>query len=90
MKLDLRIERLVVEGLPLTRRDRELLGEGIRRELTRLLSEPIGSMPSEPAGDGLPSHIARAVHEALPSGLGHRPGPTGVAASSGQPGGRQI
>ena len=90
MKLDLRIEQLVIEGLPLTRRDRELLGEGIRRELTRLLSEPIGSAASEPAGDGLASRIASAVRAALPSDLGHQPRPTGAASSPGQPGRRQV
>jgi hypothetical protein len=88
MKLELRIERLVLEGLPLTRRDRELLGEGIRGELARLLSEPTGSAEPPPAGDGLASHIAAAVRAALPPDLGHRP--NGAALSPGQPGRRQV
>ncbi|HEY3895211.1 MAG TPA: hypothetical protein VGL88_07565 [Pseudonocardiaceae bacterium] len=87
MKLDLRIERLVLEGVPLTRRDRELLGEGIRRELAHLLSEPTGSA-APPAGDALASRIASAVRAALPPDIGHRP--TGAASSTGQPGRRQV
>lgn len=85
MKLDLRIERLVLQDLQLPRRERELLGEGIQRELARLLSEPIGPAAAPEEG-GLASRIAAAVHTALLPQLGGHHRLTGAATPEVQPG----
>jgi hypothetical protein len=81
MRTDVRIERLVLDGLDLSRRERDALGPAIARELRRLAGEPANSPPDRRAEtmrrgpgstvDGIAREVAAAVHRAT-AGV-HRP-----------------
>ncbi len=89
MRTSVRIERVVLDGLELSRRERDALGPAIARELRRLASEAA----SGPAGrraetrregrgsavDGIARDVAAAVHRATTAA---RPAP-GPAARRG-------
>jgi hypothetical protein len=71
MNTDVRIEHLVIDGIKLSRRERDALGPAIARELRRL-----GSLPAnapEPgrgsAADGIARQVAAAVHQATTAAL---------------------
>jgi hypothetical protein len=74
MRTSVRIERVVLDGLELSRRERDALGPAIARELRRLVGEaangPAGryaeTRPEGPgsAVDGIARDIAAAVHRA--------------------------
>jgi hypothetical protein len=49
VRLTLRVERLVVDGLPLSHRDRRALAAAIESELVARLSGNVGSWPSHGA-----------------------------------------
>ncbi len=51
MTINVVIERLVLEGLPITPGQAPILGEALRTELARLLSE--GGLPARIAGGGV-------------------------------------
>jgi hypothetical protein len=71
MTTRIRIERLVLDGIELSRRERDALGPAISRELRRLASEPPGGR-AEPSHqdaastvDRIAREIAAAVHPAI-------------------------
>lgn len=74
MKIDVRIDRVVLDGVAITRRERERLGPAIERELRRLVD---GAAPGDgvddaakpaPGGvDGIAREVAIAVHAQLPA-----------------------
>ncbi|MGA2830665.1 MAG: hypothetical protein ABSF03_31635 [Streptosporangiaceae bacterium] len=74
MRTDVRIERVILEGLELSRRERDALGPAIARELRRLAGEPANGPADRraedrrrgpgPAVDGIAREIAAAVHRA--------------------------
>ncbi len=75
MSLDLRLDEIVLDGIELSRRERDLLGEAVRRELRALLA---GRPASDRLGAGargserahrLGRDVALAVHQALPDDL---------------------
>jgi hypothetical protein len=81
MKTDVRIGRVVLDGLQLSRREREALGPAIARELRRLADDPEASRdrPGHPRPpgrdlvvDGIAREVAAAVHQARSA---PRPGP---------------
>jgi len=74
MSTRIRIERLVLDGIELSRRERDALGPAIARELRQLAGEPadhrnalrppdVGS-----AVDGIAREVAAAVHWAAAPG----------------------
>jgi hypothetical protein len=70
VRLELRIDRLVIDGPDLSRREREGLAAMIEQELAVTLTRaPVGrrSPPREP-GARIARDVARAVHGALPPG----------------------
>ena len=92
MRTSVRIERVVLDGLELSRRERDALGPAIARELRRLASEPANGPAERRAGaqregrqgqgsvvDGIARDAAAAVHRATAAA---RPAP-GPAARRG-------
>jgi hypothetical protein len=78
MKVNLRIERLVLDGVELTRRERAALAGAIERELRLQLAPPARARPQLAATipDGragarverIGRDIAAALHSSLPKG----------------------
>lgn len=79
MKVDLRIERLVLDGVELTRRERAALASAIKRELVLQIARRPERLPrtvgfrasfSEGRADAQVEHIGRevaaTVHSSLP------------------------
>jgi len=77
MRTNVRIGRLVLDGLRLSRPERDALGPAIARELRRLAGEPANRLASGPAAraetqrrepgsavDGIAREVAVAVHRA--------------------------
>jgi len=70
MRTYVRIERVVLDGLELSRGERDALGPAIARELRRLAGEPANEPAgnqrrgSGPAVDGIAREVATAVHRA--------------------------
>ena len=70
MRTHVRIERVVLDGLELSRRERDALGPAIARELRRLADEPADRRAETqrrgpgPAVDGIAREVAVAVHQA--------------------------
>ena len=73
MSTSVRIERVVLDGLKLSRRERDALGPAIARELRRLANPPASGLAGRgdirpqgpgPAVDGIAREIAAAVHQA--------------------------
>lgn len=78
-----RIERLVLEGLPLTRAQGEQVGAALEAELSRLLAEgrldpallASGALPALPAGplrldaDTSPARLGRQIARAIHEGI---------------------
>jgi hypothetical protein len=89
MRTNVRIERVVLDGLMLSRWERDDLGPAIARELRRLAGEPTGEPTDRPAApqrrepgsavDGIAREVAATVHRALPPTAAARPtaGPAG-------------
>jgi hypothetical protein len=84
VKVSLNIDRIVVDGAGLTRRERAHLAETLGRELVRLVRdrpEPGAAAPGGPDASSLGTQIARALLTALPAGVlgpsgsGHPPAP---------------
>jgi hypothetical protein len=87
MRIDVHIERLVLEGLPVTSADGPRVRAAVEAELARLLAtgelgrEPIagGAMARAPAPqisigqNGRPDAIGRAVARSVHAGIGRRP-----------------
>jgi len=77
MSTDFRIEHLVIDGIALTRRERDALGPAIARELRRLASSPGNPVPDSrsrnsgpgSAADGIARRVAAAVHQATTAAL---------------------
>jgi len=57
MNINLHIEQLILEGLPLTRNDRAVVQAAVEAELARLMTER-GLGPSLQAGGAMPSMSA--------------------------------
>jgi hypothetical protein len=95
MKINLHIDRIVIEGASLTRRQREQLAATLEAELAHHLRQAGGDggdLPSltdgwREAGPGAPlvSHIARQVLAALPLDTLVGRAPVGVIASGAPP-----
>ena len=70
MRTNVRIERVVLDGIELSRRERDAIGPAIARELRRLAGEPVGRRVqtqrrgSGSAVDGIARQVAAAVHRA--------------------------
>jgi hypothetical protein len=73
----IRIERLVLDGIELSRRERDALGPAIARELRRLAGEQARE-PADPRGeprhrgaspavDGIAREVAAGVHRVTPA-----------------------
>jgi len=87
MSTRIRIERLVLDGIELSRRDRDALGPAIARELRQLAGEPADhrhALRPPDAGsavDGIAREVAAAVHGAAGPGAtraaGHAPASRG-------------
>jgi hypothetical protein len=72
MKIVLHIERLILDGLPLERRDAPTVQAAIETELTRLLASG-GLSPSLMSGGALPAAQGGAIqltNESTPTQLG--------------------
>jgi hypothetical protein len=77
MSTDFRIEHLVIDGIQLSRRERDALGPAIARELRRLARLPETAMPDlrsenrgpRSAADGVAQQVAAAVHQATTAAL---------------------
>ena len=81
MSTRIRIERLVLDGIELSRRERDELGPAIARELRRLAGEPTHELAdgqadprgeprhrgASPAVDGIAREVAAAVHRVMPA-----------------------
>lgn len=84
MNVNLHIERLVLDGITLSVRERALLGTAVSDELTRLISEgglpaglpASGIVPSVPAGaiqlgsDHNPARLGQQIAQAVYGGNG--------------------
>jgi hypothetical protein len=82
MDINLTIERLIIEGIPLDRRQQRQLQTAVERELARLLAEGGVSwqagiaLPHVPAGtieltaNHRPTHLGRQIAQAIYSGIG--------------------
>jgi hypothetical protein len=74
MSTRIRIERLVLDGVELSRRERDALGPAIARELRHLAGEPADhENPLRPPGagsavDGIAREVAAAVQRAAAPG----------------------
>lgn len=87
MSTNVQIERVVLDGLKLSRRERDALGPAIARELRRLANQPMNeaaawgdSRRREPgsAVDGIAREVAAAVHQATAAAWpATRPAPRG-------------
>jgi hypothetical protein len=70
MRTNVRIEHVVLDGIELSRRERDALGPAIARELRRLADESAGRRVetqrrgSGSAVDGIAREVAAAVHRA--------------------------
>ena len=74
MRTNVRIEHVVLDGIALSRRERDALGPAIARELRRLAGEPADEPPGRSAQtqrpgpgsavDGIAREVAAAVHRA--------------------------
>jgi hypothetical protein len=89
MSINVQIERVILDGLQLSRRERDALAPAIARELRRLASEPAngvaawGEIWRQGPGssvDGIAREVASAVQRAATAA---RPG-TGPAARGGR------
>jgi hypothetical protein len=77
MSTEFRIEHLVIDGIQLSRRERDALGPAITRELRRLTSLPANAAPDSrsenrgpcSAADGVARQVAAAVHQATTAAL---------------------
>jgi hypothetical protein len=71
VKIDVKIDRMVLEGLELSRRERDALTPAIERELRRLAGEPGDRRADERRGatastvDGIAREVAGAVHRSI-------------------------
>jgi len=85
MNIRLHIDRLVLEGLPVTRSQGPLVQAAVEAELSRLMSEgglaqelaSGGAVPSVPAdginlAGGSPANIGRQIARAVYGGIGRR------------------
>jgi hypothetical protein len=84
MNVNLHIERLILEGIPLSTRERGVLATAVTTELTRLITEgglpagmPAGGIvPSIPAGaiqlgaDNSPARLGQQIAQAVYGGNG--------------------
>jgi hypothetical protein len=87
------IERIVLDGITLSRRDRDALGPAIARELRRLagLAENLPPhpraeqrRPQESAADGIARQVAAAVHQATAAATPATARPRRPGASGGR------
>ena len=90
MSTRIRIERLVLDGIELSRRERDALGPAIAREL-RQLAGGQGDRSDEPQHRGaspvveeIAREVAAAVHGATPAPA-HRASPARRAAPAARP-----
>ena len=87
MRTDVRIERIVLDGLELSRRERDALGPAIADELRRLASGPAGrDAGTRPGGpgpsvDAIAREIAAAVHRATSAAARPAAGPAAPPAA---------
>jgi hypothetical protein len=84
MRIDLHIERLVLDGLPLTGAEGARVGRAVERELARLLAKPraadalrrggtvpdLRAPPFELGAGDRPDAIGRKIARAVHGGLG--------------------
>lgn len=84
MKIDLHIERLILEGLPITSGQRSQVQAAVETELTRLLTAngvstnllsggvwpriPVGSI--QLTNDNTPANLGRQIAQAVYKGIG--------------------
>jgi hypothetical protein len=71
MKINLRISEIVIEGITLTRREREQIGLAVQQELAHRLSQRGTSEPAarRREGSALGVRIAHEVLAALPADI---------------------
>ena len=74
MKIHLHIERIVVDGLPLTARDGALVRAALEAELTRLLAQPQpgGARRASTAVPRVRADGIRVAREARPAEIGQQ------------------
>jgi hypothetical protein len=86
MSTRIRIERLVLDGVELSRRERDALGPAIARELRQLAGEPADHRnPLRPPGAGSAvDRIAREVAAAVHRATAQRPAAPGAARAAGR------
>ena len=65
MDITLHIERLILDGLPMTGHDAAIVEGSVRQELTRLLTEG-GISPELAAGGAMPSLPAQRIAQPAP------------------------
>ena len=67
MRVTVRIDELVVDGLELSRRERDALAPAVQRELGRLVAPAPSGRPSRhPRVDRIAYDVALAVHRSMP------------------------
>jgi hypothetical protein len=67
MRVNVRIDELVVDGLELSRRERDALAPAVQRELRRLVAAtPAGRPGRHPRVDRIARDVALAVHRSMP------------------------
>jgi hypothetical protein len=85
MNIDIRIERLILDGLPVSRGHEPLIQAAIEAELARLLSAGVispklldgGAVPSVRAGSlqltsgGTPAQLGQQIAQAVYRGIGY-------------------
>lgn len=74
MKIHLHIERMIVDGLPLTARDGALLRAALEAELTRLLAQPQpgGARPTSAAVPRARADGISVARQARPAEIGQQ------------------
>jgi hypothetical protein len=90
MNTSVHIERIVLDGIKLSRRERDALGPAIADELRRLADSPVDPPPAaehrQPASpvDGIARQVADAVHQATAAALPATAGPRRLGAAGGR------
>jgi hypothetical protein len=74
VRVNVRIDTLALDGIELTRRERDALGPALERELALVVRGGLAVAPADAAGsriDGIARRVAIAVHGSVPA-LGAR------------------
>ena len=97
MNINVHVDRLILDGLPLKGSDGSVVQAAVERELARLLGEQgltgvstgavprIAVGPIELAREGGPAHLGRQIGRAIHSGFGSTPAAPRSRKSTGGP-----